>query len=68
MLDFSAYLAAQHLTQEIVNDAPARPARVPMRQRAAAVARQRLSLALRRLADTIQPLPAPTGAPLPAFR
>ena len=59
MLDFSTYLAAQHLTREAVNEAlpeaTVRPDRVPMTHRPSDIsARQWLSLSLRHLADAIE--------------
>jgi hypothetical protein len=64
VIDFSAYLAAQRLTQELVSealpDAPVRVDRVPVARRARVIAaRQWLSLTLRRLADRLEPLPEP---------
>jgi hypothetical protein len=71
MLEFSAYLTAQHLTREAVNEAhreaPARAERVPLAQRPAAVAvRQWHSLALRRLADDIAPTSGRAGSAMRA--
>jgi hypothetical protein len=59
MLDFNAYLAAQYMTREAVNDslprATARPDLVRMTCRPDAIAtRQWLSLTLRRLADVVE--------------
>jgi hypothetical protein len=73
MLDFSAYLAAQHLTQEATSealfDAPVRPDRVPLARRPGVdIARQRIGLTLRRMADVILPARSCPSAPLPAPR
>jgi hypothetical protein len=59
MLDFSTYLAAQHLTRgavtEALPEAPIRPDRVPVAPYPNALTvRQWLSLALRSLADVIE--------------
>jgi hypothetical protein len=59
MLDFNAYLTAQHLTREAVNDAlpraTVRPDRVTITRRPGGIAaRQWLSLALRRLANVVE--------------
>jgi hypothetical protein len=67
MMDFTAYLAAQHLTREAVSealpDAPIRQDRVAVRRSARAIAlRQRLSGTLRRLADLVEPRPEPAMA------
>lgn len=73
MLDFSAYLAAQQLTQgavsEALSDAPVLPDRVPLARRPAALtARQWFSLTVRRLADVIQPVGQRAGSALPVGR
>ena len=73
MLDFSAYLAAQYLTRELVNEAlpeaPVRPDRVTKARRSGVVAaRQWLSLTLRRLAGVVQPVGERAGSALPAGR
>jgi hypothetical protein len=73
MLDFSAYLAAQQLTQgavsEALADAPVRPHRLPLARRPGVVtARQWLSLTVGRLVDVIQPVGERAGSALPAGR
>lgn len=75
MLDFSAYLAAQQITRDAVNEAlpdvPARPDRVPVARRPEIFnTRQRkwLSLPFLRLVQAIQPMPERAGSPLPAGR
>ena len=73
MLEFNAYLAAQHITREAsFNSCPQVPA-LPVRASAVhrphlVAARQRLSLSLRRLADVIQPVGTGMNVPLPASR
>jgi hypothetical protein len=74
MLEFSAYLAAQHITQDATNaarpDASVRPDRMPVARRRPGVdtARQRIGLTLRRMADMLLPANSVTSAPLPASR
>jgi hypothetical protein len=73
MLEFSAYLAAQHITQDATNavrpDASVRPDRMPVARRPAVdAARQRIGLTLRRMAEVILPPSSGPSAPLPASR
>ena len=61
MLDFVAILSAAQETARLANearpDAPLRPDPVATRPARAFLARQRLSLTLRRLADLVEPAP-----------
>jgi hypothetical protein len=68
MIEFVAYLSAQQGTDDLARqalpDAPVRPDRKVRRAPALAPVRAQLSLALRRLADRIEP--APTRQPATA--
>ena len=73
MVEIGASLAVRQVARDISHsarpDAPIRPDDAPIAQLAdVVVARQRLSNALRRLADVVQPIGGGTALPLPASR
>ena len=73
MVEIGASLAVRQVARDISHsarpDAPLRPDDAPIAQLAGVVvARQRLSNALRRLADVVQPIGGGTALPLPASR
>jgi hypothetical protein len=69
MLDFSAYLAAQHLTREAAHDAlphaPVRPDRVTTGRGPGVAARHWLSVTLRHLATVIAWEPERASSTMP---
>ena len=73
MVEIGASLAVRQVARDISHsarpDAPLRQDDAPIAQLAdVVVARQRLSNALRRLADVVQPIGGGTALPLPASR
>jgi hypothetical protein len=73
MLEFTAFLAAQQQTRDAAHsalpDAPVRPAPARARVMPQEIRlRQQISLALRRLADLVEPAPSCPEPAIPAGR